>query len=472
MNKHSKFFLIFALMVSIILTTKLYYENKNIEEIKELSIKYEAQSIADFLNAFRTTYQKIFIEKHVKLDESSIQFLPVRTTNEIAKIFSSLNTKSKIATVSSRPRNIKNMANERQLKVIERFEQNKMLESSFKHIGNKYFYSKPLYITKVCLKCHGRREDAPDIIKSNYTQAYDYKLGELRGIIDIEIEQTKLGMLLDESNTARILFIFLLLSIILGVTSIYVKLNKDLELKIQEELEKNEQKDQHMIQQSRLAQMGEMISMIAHQWRQPLSAISSTSSSIAIKAQLNKLDKDAAMELSNRISHYSQHLSSTIDDFRDFFRSNKEKKETTYNELTISVLGIVETSIKNQNITLIQNLNSKEVFDTYPNELRQVILNLIKNAEDALIEQDIKNPTITIDTLGDTLKISDNAGGVPEDIMDKIFDPYFSTKSKKDGTGLGLYMSKTIIEDHCDGELSVVNVADGAEFTIKLNNKA
>ncbi len=247
------------------------------------------------------------------------------------------------------------------------------------------------------------------------------------------------------------------------------KFNEVLKIKIKEEVEKNREKDKQIIQQSRLAQMGEMISMIAHQWRQPLSAISSASSAINIKARLNTLDNETAAKLSENISKFSQHLSSTIDDFRNFFKSNKERRNTTYNELVESALGIIESSITNKNIKIIKEFNSDKVIYTYPNEVKQVILNLLKNAEDILIEKRIKNPTIIIKTYDYTLEVIDNGGGVPEEIIDKIFDPYFSTKTKKDGTGLGLYMSKTIIEDHCEGKLEVENTKDGAIFRIVLN---
>jgi len=214
--------------------------------------------------------------------------------------------------------------------------------------------------------------------------------------------------------------------------------------------------------------MGEMISMIAHQWRQPLAAISSTSGAINIKAQLHKLDDKSALELSAKISEFSQHLSSTIDDFREFFKSNKEKKETNYDILVDSVLRIIETSITNKNIIIEKDLQSKNIFYTYPNEIKQVILNLLKNAEDILIENNIDNPKIFIKTYENILEIGDNGGGVPDDIIEKIFDPYFSTKIQRNGTGLGLYMSKTIIDDHCEGILSVHNNDEGAVFTIKL----
>ena len=250
------------------------------------------------------------------------------------------------------------------------------------------------------------------------------------------------------------------------------EINNNLEKRVREEVEKNRSREQMMLHQTRLAQMGEMISMIAHQWRQPLAAISATSGSIELQASINKLDKDVIQKKAHNISNYSQHLSSTIDDFRNFFKPNKEKKDTTYEELLGSVIKIIGLSITHKNIQLLQELNCHETFNTYPNELKQVILNLIKNAEDILLEKAVEDPYIKIVTYTREnqyiLEISDNGGGVPEDIIGNIFDPYFSTKEAKDGTGLGLYMSKIIIEDHCGGKLSVDNDKDGAVFRICL----
>ena len=254
-----------------------------------------------------------------------------------------------------------------------------------------------------------------------------------------------------------------------------VNLNNELEYKIKDEITKSRKKDQQIIQQSRLAQMGEMISMIAHQWRQPLAAISSASTAINFKARRDKLDNKVALELSSKIAEYSQHLSSTIDDFRDFFKSKEEKQKTSFGEIINGVLNIVEDSVINKNIKLIKDLNYNDSFESNPNELKQVVLNLIKNAEDVLLEKNIENPYIKISTYFKEnkyiLEISDNGNGIPENNMEKIFDPYFSTKTKKDGTGLGLYMSKTIVEEHCDGELSVENNKDGAVFKIILKQE-
>ncbi len=250
------------------------------------------------------------------------------------------------------------------------------------------------------------------------------------------------------------------------------ELNNSLEYKIKDEVEKNRKQDQQIIEQSRLAQMGEMIGMIAHQWRQPLTAISASGSAINSKARMGRLKDDKAIELSKDIVDYSQHLSQTINDFRDFFKKDKIETQTNFTETVESSLKIVETAIQNKDINIIKEFTCKDNFLSYPHELKQVTLNIIKNGEDILIEKNIENPYIKIKTFKEkdsiVLEISDNAGGIPDDIIGKIFDPYFSTKTKQDGTGLGLYMSKTIIEEHCGGKLSVSNNQDGAVFKIEI----
>ena len=274
----------------------------------------------------------------------------------------------------------------------------------------------------------------------------------------------------------KFIIIALILFIILIVRNMITRrYNKKLEKSVVNIKKELEEKQKQLLQQSRLAQMGEMISMIAHQWRQPLAAISSTSSTILLKAKLNKLDKESTIELANKINEYSKHLSNTIEDFRNFFKPDKKQDISNYSIMIDNVISIVKPSLDNKNIKIIKELKHKKPFKTFPNELKQVILNLIKNAEDALLENGVEDPYIKIKTYkkGDKviLEVSDNAGGIPKDILPKIFDPYFSTKTKKDGTGLGLYMSKVIIEDHCNGTISVYNNKEGAVFRIELNPK-
>ncbi|WP_052433607.1 sensor histidine kinase [Sulfurospirillum arsenophilum] len=250
------------------------------------------------------------------------------------------------------------------------------------------------------------------------------------------------------------------------------ELNLTLEDRISDEVEKNRQKDQQLIHQSRLASMGEMINMIAHQWRQPLSAISSTVQGLNLKLTLKKYDETLFSEKLSDVNCYAQYLSQTIDDFRQFFKTSKEKKEVTLEEVIEKVLGIIHVTLENKKITLSMDFQSNEPLMTYSNELMQVLLNLVKNAEDSLMENRIENPWIKIATSKQDsnliLEVSDNGGGIPHEIIERIFDPYFSTKVQKDGTGLGLYMSQKIIEEHCGGSLRASNSSQGAVFTILL----
>jgi PAS domain S-box-containing protein len=255
------------------------------------------------------------------------------------------------------------------------------------------------------------------------------------------------------------------------------RLNFTLEERIKKEVQNSRDKDQKMLQQSRLAQMGEMISMIAHQWRQPLTAISATTNNLTFKLMLDDVDKEFFKTEVALISEYTQHLSKTIDDFKDFFKDNKLKETVPLTTIIEDTLYIIEASIRNKNIELITNFQCDDEIETYPSEIKQVLLNLIKNAEDALLEKEIDEPKIVIETKKideNTLVVSvqDNARGIPINILDKLFEPYFSTKKEKDGTGLGLYMSKTIIEKHCGGEIVASNKDDGALFCVTLYKDA
>ncbi len=250
-------------------------------------------------------------------------------------------------------------------------------------------------------------------------------------------------------------------------------LTSNLEEKINEEIKKNQEKTKQLIQQSRLAQMGEMISMIAHQWRQPLTAITATTNNLQIKTLIDgKIDNVQLQEELELITNYSQHLSLTIDDFRNFFKPDKIKMESKLEDIIEKAINIIKTSIESKNINLVRNYNFNNTLFTYTSEIQQVILIILKNAEDILMEKNIENKLIKINTFKENnfaiIQIEDNGGGITGDIMNKIFDPYFSTKKSKEGTGIGLYMSKIIIDEHCAGNLCVKNNAKGATFEIKL----
>ena len=250
-------------------------------------------------------------------------------------------------------------------------------------------------------------------------------------------------------------------------------LTHKLEEKVEKEVKKNQEKTKQLIQQNRLAQMGEMISMIAHQWRQPLTAISATTNNLLIKMMLDtKIEKEELENEITLISDYSQHLSLTIDDFRNFFKTDREKINNKLENVIENTISIVKNSLDSYDIKLLTDYKCNKELYIYSTELSQVILNIIKNAEDALHENQILNPEIKINTFctakNAVITIADNAIGISEDNLEKVFDPYFSTKKSKDGTGIGLYMSKIIINDHFDGDLSVSNGKIGAIFKIEI----
>ncbi len=250
-----------------------------------------------------------------------------------------------------------------------------------------------------------------------------------------------------------------------GVPTRFIGFNTDI-------TDKKEHEKQLLVQ-TKHAQMGEMIGMIAHQWRQPLSAISATASSLQVKQILQKMDEQSLENGLNDIINLTQHLSKTINDFRDFFKEDKKKTEIRLDQVVEEALKLMESVFLAKGIALSKHYLCDEKIVTYVNELKQVLLNILKNAQDVIEEKNISNPMISIKTYQENgkycISIEDNAGGIPESIMDKIFEPYYTTKSSLNGTGLGLYMSKTIVDDHCHGSLEAKNINNGAVFIISLN---
>ncbi len=249
-------------------------------------------------------------------------------------------------------------------------------------------------------------------------------------------------------------------------------LNKNLEKRIKEEIAKSREKETLLMQQSKLASMGEMLSMIAHQWRQPLNIISANINTLSLKLELGNLEDKELKDKLSKIMEYVKHLSSTIDDFRNFFRPDKEKEEVKISSLIEDTLKIVREHIESRGITIDVQLSYDGYIKTYPNELKHVLLNLLNNARDALVENGVKEPVIRIESHREgnsvVIKVRDNAGGIDSKLIGNIFKPYFTTKSHKEGTGLGLYISKIIIEGHLKGRIYAKNVDGGAEFGIIL----
>ncbi len=251
----------------------------------------------------------------------------------------------------------------------------------------------------------------------------------------------------------------------------YQELVSDLDEKVKEQ-------SIQMIKQSRMAQMGELLSMIAHQWRQPLSSITAITSRIKIKlalAENESIDQNNSAYLDqqmNEIEILTQSLSSTINDFRTLYKPDKVMHYTRLSDPIERALKLIDISLQNNEIEVQKDYYNDTSVQMHANEVMQVVLNLLKNAEDNFLEKKTHNPTISIKTEEKEgyilIEICDNGGGIETSVIENIFDPYFSTKSDKNGTGLGLYMCKIIIEQHHQGRLDVINKDAGACFKIQL----
>jgi len=232
------------------------------------------------------------------------------------------------------------------------------------------------------------------------------------------------------------------------------------------------EQEEMLIAQSRHAAMGEMISMIAHQWRQPISIISMEANNMIADIALESVDMKKFEAHAESIIDKSQELSKTINDFKNFFRPENSSQEITIEDVFNDVFSVIGKSLHANNIEFIKDFHSTKRISTFSRELMQAIINIVQNSKDAILENTSKDGLIKVGTYdkkdGVLIKIIDNGGGIKDNIIDNIFDPYFSTKNKKNGTGIGLYMSKTIIEKHLNGKIIAYNNDDGACFEIEL----
>ena len=256
-------------------------------------------------------------------------------------------------------------------------------------------------------------------------------------------------------------------------------LNENLQITIDKKTKELLEKEAILNQQAKMAAMGEMIENIAHQWRQPLSVISTISSSLKIKKEMNILDDKEFYEALQSINKTSEHLSNTIDDFRNFFSPNKEMNKFYVSQLIKKSKDLIKSRFDKFNIKVIENIDDIEIL-SYQNELFQVILNLFSNSIDVLSSNEIEDKIIHIKIYQDEnnlcIEFLDNGGGIKDEFINRVFEPYFTTKHKSQGTGIGLYMSLQIVTKHLNGEISVKNdtfienniAYFGAKFTILL----
>ncbi len=215
-------------------------------------------------------------------------------------------------------------------------------------------------------------------------------------------------------------------------------------------------------EQSKLASMGEMIGNIAHQWRQPLSIISTASTGLMFQMEYGmELQNENVVEILNKINDNAQYLSKTIDDFRNFIKHDNPKENFRLSDIIDKTLTLVKPALQDKHIKLITNETPECILDGYPNEVIQSLINIINNAKDVILEREkeklifLRTNFVDRDTI--CIEIADCGGGIPQEIMDKIFEPYFTTKHQAQGTGIGLYMTRQIIVDHNSGKIEVEN---------------
>jgi len=247
------------------------------------------------------------------------------------------------------------------------------------------------------------------------------------------------------------------------------QINSDLEIRIKKEVDENIRKDRLLAQQQKMVSMGQMIENIAHQWRQPLSLITTSASGIKLKKQLNDLDDDFFHNTLDNILTTSKYLSNTIDDFRYFFKPQKEKEEFYLERCCTKTIELINPNFVSQDIKIVYKTENIKVHG-YETELIQVLINILNNSKDALLSQNNDERFIFIDIFKKDdkaiIEINDNAGGIDEEIINKIYEPYFTTKHQSQGTGIGLFMCREIVNKHMNGHIDISNI------TFEFNNKS
>lgn len=473
-------------LVSIIILSSLFFfipsiTEKNIDDILiqnskntvtqiKLIRSYYLDSVVNKIE--NGSHNFIFAANH--RDKNHTLPLPATLIYDLSDIFNK-NMGVKFRTYSNFP--FKNRSN-RVLSKSQKEILNTIGQSNGLYVGKGFVDGNPVlrvaiadYMTeRSCVDCHNNH---PDRTWSNKK----WKIGDIRGVIEVITPLKKpLSKIATMRNSILIFMLIIFSTLIIFYSYMLIKrenelskINDILDKRVKKEIEKNNEKEQILIQRSKLSSMGEMINNIAHQWRQPISELSSLLINIDTRYSVKKLDKnfmDTKMKKGEDLLNY---LSYTIDDFQNFFKQDKEKSIFSVDKVISNVLSICSISA-DKNIGIVKEVDKNLTIHGFKNELSQVILNIIANAKEAIYLQNVEDAFIKIYTTKNKrsicIIIEDNAGGIDKDILPKIFDLYFS--NKQNGSGIGLYMSKLIIQKHFNATIVAQNTEEGARFTITL----
>ena len=470
------------------------------EDLLENSLKNKAVAIFDLIVDMRhwnAQYDGVYIKSEelkpnpylnpnsIKSEngETLVWVNPAFMTRQISDIASTRDGFT-LKITSNKLINKNNSPNKDEKKILNYFDENIEVPYYWKIENNQFKFMGALKTEQSCLKCHSHQ---------------GYKVGDIRGGISVSFDVKQEYEQLEKINKDKEQTITYLILVAVGVLISFLiylnmkrkdeekisRLNESLELKVQEldtfnktlhkkvkeEVNKQREKENLLIQQSKLAALGEMIGNIAHQWRQPISAVSAIMMNIKWTAISQGVDKDFLDDRMKEANEQLKYMSQTIDDFRTFFKPGKEKEYFDLKDEVKKAYKILKASLENDNINL-QIYNNKQIQAFgYASEFSQVVLNIISNAKYVLLERNINNPKIEIYLSNNETnifcEIKDNAGGIEDKYINRIFEPYFTTKEHH-GTGIGLYISKEIIEKHMKGTLQVTNTKEGASFIISM----
>lgn len=473
---------------SILIFQILEYKKNQLKSINDIMFQ-EAKSHFDgavMTRKWNAQYGGVYVKKidtiepnkylknsHLFSDkgEMLVKINPAWMTRQISEI-SNTHRDYYFKITSLNPLNPDNLADEFETRGLKTFEENKN-KRFFYEVDNETNYFNLIGSLKVeasCLSCHSEQ---------------GYKMGDIRGGIRVSVpihsHNAKINEI--ETNTVFSIILVIIIALLINIFMIrsiliilkqneqYHKLNKNLEKRVKEEIKKNQEKERILSQQSKMAALGEMLNNIAHQWRQPLSTITTATSGMQLEREMGILDDKEFSKNTNIIMEQASYMSKTIDDFKNFFSSDKKKVKFSLKDLITMDIDLVKSSYSSNNIIIqISEVQEYITLYGYKNELSQAILNILNNAKDQFSQSSQEHNVIKISTQLEQNKVKifihDNAGGVPEEIIDKIFEPYFTTKHQSQGTGIGLYMTQRIIVDHLNGNVKI----DNEEMKIKENS--